>query len=273
MYEGCDFTYRYYETMLQAAKAHFDVVALSQAYDFLGYQARPKLTLRHDVDVSLRRALRMARLDHELGVFSTFMIMPDSPLYSIDEPRSRQILRDILEMGHGIGLHYNPDETERDSRDTLQLIEPAIFSALERVQQAIAAPVDTVSFHRPTPRFLRGPFRVANCVNAHSVDLMAWYISDSRGTWRDGDPLLTLKQPKNSLLQLLVHPIWWDVEESPPENRLQEFFEAETHGKPCAFVERFDSGLRGTLRAVSRRGTMTDLRGDQPSQPLRSCRQ
>ena len=59
---GCGFHLRHYEELLEAAQAG--------GYRFAGFDRDPEpgdLLLRHDVDLSLEAALRMARLEAERG--------------------------------------------------------------------------------------------------------------------------------------------------------------------------------------------------------------
>ena len=58
-------------------------------------------------------------------------------------------------------------------------------------------------------------------VNAYSRELMSWYLSDSAGNWREGEPLPLLSNPDRPLLQLLIHPFWWGEEHMSAGDRLQ----------------------------------------------------
>lgn len=59
-----------------------------------------RVILRHDVDRLPENSLRLARLEHELRVTGTyyFRIVPES--------YDRQIMKEIAELGHEIGYHY-----------------------------------------------------------------------------------------------------------------------------------------------------------------------
>ena len=67
------------------------------------------IALRHDVDEQPQNALKMAEVEHELGVFATYYFrrVPKS-----DHP---DIIRQIAAMGHEIGYHYEDlSKTEGD---------------------------------------------------------------------------------------------------------------------------------------------------------------
>ena len=58
------------------------------------------IILRHDVDLIPENALRMAELEHELGIGSTYYFR------AVQESWNENIIRQIAEMGHEIGNHY-----------------------------------------------------------------------------------------------------------------------------------------------------------------------
>lgn len=248
-----DFSYRYFRRILQAIKSNFDLHLLFEVPRILNTIGQPKLILRHDVDVSLKRALRMAEIENEFGIRATYMVMINSPLYCVEDKASRNILQQLINMGHELGLHFNLNDDERNNNCEISAIEAMIHSACKRLESIIDLPVLSISFHRPIPQLLRGPLIVCGKVNAYSQELMAWYLSDSKGCWREGEPLPMLLSPVKPLLQLLIHPIWWGDEHMLPKDRLQEFFDTETQGQLPQYVKAFDATLASTIPAVRRR--------------------
>lgn len=262
---AADFSYAYLRRLLRTAQAYFDVHPVAEAPAALAAGGRPKLIRRNDVDVSLERALRLAELEHELRVRATYMVMTNSPLYDVDAPRSRAILARLLALGHEIGLHFDfADPAQRGAGATVEAVEPAIRAACARLEVACGQPVRSLSFHRPLPRFLRGPLRVAGRVNAYARELMDWYLSDSGGRWRQGEPLPMLERPTRPTLQLLTHPIWWGTTHQAPADRLDEFFAEATAGLSPAERARYDTTL-GEHIQVWRRGARP--RGPTDAQP------
>ena len=249
-----DFSYDYFRRLLRAAQAGFDVHPIADAPRVVRATGRPKLLLRHDVDVSLTRALRLAEVEHGLGARATYMVMLNSPLYAVDAAESRAVLRRLLALGHEVGLHFDFDEPRQRRADaSVEAAEPAIAAACARLEDLTGQPVRSVSFHRPLPQFLRGPWAVAGRVNAYARELMAWYLSDSGGRWREGEPLPMLQRPRGRVLQLLTHPIWWGDEHQAPADRLDSFFAAETAEMAPERRAAFDAAL-GEHIQVWRRG-------------------
>lgn len=206
-----DLSYAYLERLYTKLKAQFCLAKLGDAVS-VPVVTQPYAFVRHDVDVSLDRALSLARLEHRLDVRSTYHVMLDSPFYDVRTFDSRWIMREILRFGHEIGLHYQgrADEIEKSCLDLESLIQQ---------------PVRSLSFHRPVPDLLHGPSHFAGRVNACSKESLRWYLSDSRGRWREGDPLVSLDRPKARDLQILIHPIWWGPEHIPPALRLRGFLD------------------------------------------------
>jgi hypothetical protein len=202
--------------------------------------------LRHDVDVSLEKALEMAKIECEFGIHVTYMVIPNSPFYWLEDGTARAIFRQLISMGHEVALHFDVSEEERKNNCGISSVERQIEAACKRLEQAIAQPVRSISFHRPMQQFLHGPLMICGRVNAYAQELMMWYLSDSKGCWREGEPLSKLLKPEKPLLQLLIHPIWWGDEHMSLEDRVQEFFNTETRGRSRHYSETFDANLAKT---------------------------
>ena len=251
-----DFSYGYLRRILQALRSNFELHLLSEGLDLPRAGGRPGVILRHDIDVSLKRALRVAEIERECGVRATYMVMVNSALYSLEDQASREILQRLVGMGHEVTLHFNVDEEERNSACQIGALETKIYAARRYLEQVAGRPVRSISFHRPLVQFLHGPRLIAGMVNAYAGELMGWYLSDSKGRWREGEPLAKLLRPEEDLLQLLIHPIWWGSEHMSPEERLQEFFETETEGQARHTIEAFDANLAKAIPSVRRMGNL-----------------
>lgn len=250
-----DFSFKYFSKIINVAKNNFDICRICDAKLFKKTsKKKPQLILRHDIDVSLKQALIMAKMENNLNVKATYMIITNSPLYSIETKDSRRILLGILKMGHEIGLHFDIGDKNRNKEVGINLIKKEIFNALEKLENVIDQKALSISFHRPLPQFISGPLEVCGRINAYAKEFMDWYMSDSKGNWREGEPLQYLAKPKTDFLQLLIHPIWWGEKTMKPENRLQHFFEEETKNKDKEFAAKFSYNLSVSVPAVQRSG-------------------
>ncbi|WP_306056202.1 polysaccharide deacetylase family protein [Natronococcus wangiae] len=218
-----DFSYDYYRKLLRTLRTNFDLRTLSEYRSRRPTDERVAF-VRHDVDVCLERAVELARIEHELGVRSTYMVIPDTPLYDVEA--ERDLLHLIHEFGHEIALHcdLNPSSGEDADATADGGLSPAelrrIEDARRRLESIDIQPVASVSFHRPSERVLEGPRTIAGMVNAYNSDLLSAYISDSSGRWREGDPIRSIAANATAdRLQVLTHPVWWGQRHAPPLER------------------------------------------------------
>ena len=244
-----DLTYQNFVSILEALKLQFEIRPFR---DRLRHTtARPTLFMRHDVDVSLKSALRLAEIESRLGVRATYMVIPKSPLYNIAGDMGRSALARLCELGHEVALHFDISEHDRSRELGIADIADQINLAGDAIEQITGVRVCSLSFHRPPREFLRGPETICERVNAYSEALMANYVSDSRGRWESSWRQRLNKRP-GALNQILIHPIWWGDEHLPPEQRLQQFFEDETSGQASKTAEAFATNLALTLPGVLR---------------------
>jgi hypothetical protein len=205
-----------------------------------------------------------------MGVRASYMVMLVSPLYRAEEPGSRAKLARLVELGHEVGLHFDiHDRDHAGHAPDLAAIERRLRAAAHRLEQLTSRPVQSVSFHRPVRPLQRGPLYVAGLVNAYAAPLMAWYLSDSKGSWREGDPLASLRNPAGPVLQVLIHPVWWDEEHRGADDVLDGLFAQATCGMSPGEIEALDAAMAGHLSIWRRR-----TRGQPASQlasPPRSC--
>jgi hypothetical protein len=217
-----DFSYAFYGRILARLKEAFRPILLRDALD-AEPGTLPLAIMRHDIDLCPGIAARMARLEHEAGFRSTYLLLTDSPLYALEDRSTEEHVREIAELGHEIGLHFDLDDKSRISGRSIAELEDHVGAAAARVEAISGQPVQSVSFHRPIDLADLGRDRIAGLVNAYGTDLMRWYLSDSNACWREGDPLASLEAPRHNKLQMLVHPIWWGETHLTREERLDQF--------------------------------------------------
>ena len=243
-----DFSYDYLVRILKSVQEKFDMRLLGHGLSTAS--ERSQLFLRHDVDVSINRALAMAEIEAEHGVQATYMFIPNSRLYDIQ--RDRELLRRFIHLNHEVALHFDVDEHGRGQQASIADVLTDIERDCQVISDITGEPVRSVSFHRPMPQFLRGDLAIGSRTNAYAARLMESYISDSKGAWRSGEPLSYLQAAYAPIVQLLIHPIWWGVRHMKPRERLEEFYlEAIAPLAPEAHA-RFDDDLAFTVPAVKR---------------------
>lgn len=210
-----DFTTAHYRDLLALAQRH---------YRFITYDQLPQtgkfILWRHDCDFSLNRALRLARLEHAEGIRATYFINPHSEFYNPLEAKQAALIREILALGHAIGLHF--DAAYYAIRDEARL-EALVMQEAEWLRAWFGAPVSAFSFHNPTP-FLLGCERatyggLVNCYAGY-FKTQVGYCSDSNGYWRHRRLYDVLTAAADPCLQVLTHPGWWQENAMPPRERI-----------------------------------------------------
>ncbi len=207
MTAAAPFTYAHYRRLIAAARAAGYAFEPLSAVTAAQRSAAPVCFLRHDCDNDLVAAARLARIESEAGVTSTFFVMLRSAMYNAMAPTNAELVREIVGLGHRIGLHF--DESLHAD------VKPGRIAELvdrERawLHQEFDQPIEVVSFHQPSPRVLEGNFAL-NCLNTYDRAAFAGvhYVSDSNLRFRDGDPVALFENRRHRLIQLLLHPEWW----------------------------------------------------------------
>lgn len=195
----CAFDLAHYREILQAAR--------EGGYRFAVFDHSPEpgdLFLRHDVDLSLEAAVRMAELEAELGARATYFLMTESVFYNLASSEGREALARLRALGHAVGLHAVHPNAALDER-----FDPVL------------------SWHNPVPERMSEP--VAGAVNAYAAPWFApaTYRSDSNQRWRGGCPHEELRAGAFPWLQLLVHPEIWVYPGATMGATMQAMLDAE----------------------------------------------
>jgi hypothetical protein len=177
----CDFSLDHYRDLLRAAA--------QGGYRWAFFDREPgegDLLLRHDVDLSLDAALRMAEVEVEEGSAATYFLMTESVFYNLASSEGRAAVERLRALGHRIGLHAVWPNAALDDR-----FDPV------------------VAWHNPDPEYMSAPVDGAvNVMQAPWFDPPT-YRSDSNQRWRHGCPHEELASGAFPRLQLLTHPEIW----------------------------------------------------------------
>lgn len=172
--------------------------------------------LRHDCDNDLVAALDVAAIESEMGIYSTYFLMPRSAMYNLFAPPNRSLVHEILKLGHRIGLHYDASLVAGQSNEVLR---DEVLHEQALIAREFGSPVDVMSFHQPDQRILGGAIDVGmlNTYDASAFEGV-FYYSDSNLGFRDGSPSMLFRKGEHRVIQLLLHPEWWtEVAMSLPE--------------------------------------------------------
>jgi hypothetical protein len=197
---SCAFDLAHYREIVEAAQAggyrfaHFD-----------GAPTKGSVILRHDVDLSLDAAVRMAELENDAGAAATYFLMTESVFYNLDSNEGVAAIERLRELGHRVAQHAVYPNAPRDER-----FDPV------------------VAWHNPDPEYMRAPLRDGriNVMQEPWFD-PATYRSDSNQHWRSGCPRDDLRAGTFPWLQLLTHPEIWAFEGETMGQTMRAMLEAE----------------------------------------------
>ena len=152
------FTYRGYEGLISLLR--------NEGYAFSSYESwreyNKVVILRHDIDVDIPKALKLAELETELGVSSVYYVLLRSDLYNFSSERNVAMLKQISNLGHEVGLHF--DETFYNGKDKAQ----HVLREAKVLSEVIGAPVKSVSMHRPSQACLSENWQIPGIINSYS---------------------------------------------------------------------------------------------------------
>jgi hypothetical protein len=187
-----------------------EIVAAAQAggYRFAHFEGTPAagtVILRHDVDLSLEAAVRMAELEHDADASATYFLMTESVFYNLDSSEGVAAITRLRELGHRVALHAVYPNAPEDGR-----FDPV------------------VAWHNPDPEYMRAPLADGriNVMQETWFD-PATYRSDSNQHWRSGCPHDDLRASTFPWLQLLTHPEIWAYPGESMGQTMRAMLEAE----------------------------------------------
>jgi hypothetical protein len=112
--ENCDFTSYKFLRLCEAISGSYPTVTMAEYLD--NHHPDRFILMRHDVDRIPERSLVTARIEQELGIRSTYYFRT---IKSVFKPN---IIRQIENMGHEIGYHYETlSEANGDPKKAMDL--------------------------------------------------------------------------------------------------------------------------------------------------------
>lgn len=214
-----DFLFDEYRSLLRRAKERFEFIAYDQ------HDREGNLCLwRHDVDISLLGSLKLAQIEAEEGIKSTFFWHLHSEFYNPLTGEAWKIITAIHEMGHYLGLHFDPGYYSRIGR--ANNLEKLLKLELDTLNENFDAEVSAISIHTPDvgkESLDISQDRFYGLVNSYGKSIFDnyHYCSDSNGYWRHGRLKEVLNNEEITRLQVLIHPIWWVEEPVTPRQRVK----------------------------------------------------
>lgn len=205
---------------------------------------------RHDVDYSVHRALRLAEIDAGAGVRSTFFFYPHSPFYNLLSGLVTPKARRILELGHDLGLHFDP--AYHGGSLVHEEFNRRLVSERDLLAQVLGRPPVAVSFHQFGDLSSRPPDddELSGMVNAYGRTIWSeyGYCSDSNGVWRHRRLFDVLERAEEDRLQVLTHPEWWTPTPMSPRDRIQRCLDGAAASVGSYYDDELSSYGRPNIR-------------------------
>ncbi|ADJ13712.1 polysaccharide deacetylase family protein [Halalkalicoccus jeotgali] len=206
-----EFTYDWYERFLSEL--------LDSGYTPADYDeslSAGEMIVRHDIDFAPRKALRMGRIEADLGIESTYFVLLTCPLYNVFYKPVRAALEELQSMGHTVGVHFSTHQYWNGEAPSAAVTE-RVLAEREALSGLLGDVSEAVSFHRPDEWLFRRSFEgfISTYEERFFTDIA--YLGDSNQRWRDQHPLSGERPEK---LQILTHPGLWGAEDADFETRL-----------------------------------------------------
>jgi len=183
--------------------------------------------LRHDVDISPAAALRMAEWEAARGFRATYFVLLTSDWYNLLDRRHVGFPRRLVELGHEVGLHYDAAIFQGERSLRLQADLLGLLSG---------EPVHSIARHNPSAEGADPFLSAKDFVNAYdeAFTRRAVYVSDSAGAWRDEAVRILSSSTLPDRIQVLTHPLYWDVRHADRLERLRALVEERARGDQAA---------------------------------------
>jgi hypothetical protein len=198
------------------------------------------LYLRHDVDLHITGIDQIGRIEAEFGACATYFIpltMPFNPFY----PSNAAILRELVAMGHRLGLHYDLTEYPEGELDARKRLDRDA-AALGEISGVMPR---TICLHNPSVQG-EDRFRVVDgYINPHDPRYAdgLLYISDSCRAWRDEELLRCFGANPPQRLLLNTHPeLWLGGLDEDRETFLEGTLLENALEQPRAYLDEVRSG-------------------------------
>ena len=131
-----DFTLQAYSHYLSAIKAHYHNILRFDEYFLLSEKPANFCLIRHDIDRNPYNALRMAQLEYDMGITSSYYFRMKSHTFRPN------LIAAIESLGHEVGYHYE-SLSDTNGKQTLALAD--FEQNLKKLRKHVS--VKTIAMH------------------------------------------------------------------------------------------------------------------------------
>lgn len=205
--------------------------------DYHTYSDAPHcVILRHDIDTSLPQAVKLAELEADEGVQSTWFILLRTDFYNVFSKSGQEALDRIRSLGHEIGLHF--DEASYVPALDLDGVVQSVIKECGLLSALLETQVSTVSMHRPSKTTLEADFQIPGIVNSYGKTFFHdfKYLSDSRRRWREPAEEI-IRAGEHDRLHILTHAFWYHETEEDISRTMGDFIRSANRERYAQMME------------------------------------
>jgi hypothetical protein len=147
--------------------------------------------------------------------------------------KNRDYIKELVELSHEIGLHYDPGILTPSSSKTHN---QKVIAQIEILQDIIGNPITTMSIHNPILNFPAIEIPELICTYDKTFLNSKMYISDSSMKFRVLDPISRILEADLSV-HMLLHPEYWNA--SP--QTLREIFKRVVNVEISEMREEYEN--------------------------------
>ncbi len=231
--EDKKFTYNEYSLILKSIKPRLSSFKLPMPQDFV--------LMRHDVEFDISRAFELAKIESGYGAKSTFFFQVLSSAYNPFSTVNKNIIREIKDLGHDVGLHFYVTHIDDGCIDQLH---EQLNTQKTLFEEGLDMDCNSFSYHRPPKWVLENRNdEICGMINAYGRSFFEFspnpkeiiYLADSQHKWAYGHPLDHLSYAK---IQILTHPDEWTLN---GDNDNKEFFSKIIKDHTKNFMKTLDN--------------------------------
>lgn len=212
-----NFTFDHYREIIRKAKRlNFEITNFRE----FDVSKEKILILRHDVEFDPLKALKIAEIEFQESVKSTFFFRVNCNEYNVFSFKSMYAINKIIGMGHEIGLHsenlFVSDILGKNEEIDLIKKAKTLLETMYGIKVVSVSDHGDKRAHRslihPPPELLEFiKNKMFGLFENHAYEKRFFkeikYISESNGVWREG--CLCENLEKYDKIQLLIHPYLW----------------------------------------------------------------
>lgn len=210
--KNCNFSFHHYFACLNSAQ---DLKHCFYTFDNYEQNVDKLILLRHDIDYpTIEKAIAFARIENSLGIQATYFVRLHSNDYNPFGYRFYSGLKEIMYLGHEIGLHHEVLDfysiTKEDPGDVLRKDKKVLETILGRQVKGLVPHQDWTRI--PNWKFSETwdykdfgfEYEAEELCKKENITC----ISDSLAQWTNDECMCQVIGKQNKLC-ITVHPFYW----------------------------------------------------------------